>query len=116
MTNVFLLMWLADFVGHARFLFVIFSFILGVGTIFCTIANLERWGEDRGMFLKFKYWVIMVVSLFILLSISAILPSRNTVLLLAGIEAGNVAIHTEVGQKAIQALSVELDKIIRGDN
>ena len=114
MTDVLWLLYAADVVDNLGFV----CFMAGAASVvFLIVSSLcysEAYGDDeRLVWAKRIKWAVS--ALFAVLLAGSILPSRTTVYAAAALSAGETAVQTEVGQKALKALETWPDKQAEGD-
>ncbi len=101
------LIYASDVIPSIGRMFAVFAFLLAGFLIGYTIFFID-YNEPR--YLKF-YWKSGLF-IFAFLSLTAtLLPSRDTILLIAGSEIGEKVIETEVGQQSIRILKNKLSEI-----
>jgi len=114
MNGLFTLIWLADLV-------IAFKIVMAIG-IGYGVHNFLRAGKSKRLshisldeYNKGprKIVIRMGVLVFVCVVGMTLIPSRNTILIYAGAKTTQAAFQTELGQKAVNALNVELDKIIK---
>lgn len=109
MNEIFLLLWLADFVGSIGVVGTILAIGLCAGLIICLLVFVFGDDNEIGPTKKFihyaKWWLLPV-------AIAVIMPSPTTVKALVVIRAGEYAIASPLGEKSIKALDAVLDRVI----
>jgi len=101
MTEIFLLLWLADAVGSLQVM-AVFASILSVLWVLGAAIVTERPAVFRTVHIG---WLVASVAILIL-------PSASAIRLLAVGEVGALAAGTQLGGKALQAAEAVLDDII----
>ena len=114
MTDVLWLLYAADVVDNLGFV----CFIVGPGSLIaliaCGVAYADAYSDEERA--KWgKHMVRAASAVFTVLLLAAVLPSRTTIYAAAALSAGETAVQTEVGQKALKALETWLDKQAEGD-
>lgn len=112
MQEIFMLLWLADTVHSvsitANLAVLVLSIALFIG--YMVLYNLSpAYREEEGEFKAvlrglWPYWVVCVM-------LSVVVPSKQTVQVLALTKASELAASSVIGQKITDTLSVVLEKI-----
>lgn len=109
MTDVLWLLYAADVVDNLGFVCFITALGCAGAIIVCGIAFSEAYGdEERAPWARRLKWAASI--LFATLLVGSLLPGRTTIYAAAALSAGETAVQTEVGQKALKALETWLDK------
>lgn len=116
MNTIIFYSWLADAVGSFNTAITILYICIAVAAVFfaaaygCMRANNDDDSEEVAKAIKGNkvLWTLLVV----LMLISMALPSSSTMKLVVAAKAGEVAVDTRLGKKAIEAADAVLDKLI----
>ncbi len=113
MNEIFMWLWLADVVHKVTFLFFMAGMFGVVGAVIGYAVASDAWSEEREDHIKQVSKRVAIGSVVLLL-ITAILPSSSALKIYAVGKAGHIATtETDLGKKAVEALEVVLDKIIK---
>ena len=102
MNSLSWLLYLADVIGNLSGVFILLAFIFGGCTIFwgfakaCAIVDNDEGAGDFARAFAFTPW-LFVLFLFL----SAVTPSKDTIYLIAGSEAGEAVVTSEAGQEIL---------------
>jgi uncharacterized membrane protein YhaH (DUF805 family) len=120
MNDIIILMWLGDITRNLDFalsIFMVVYCLAGVIVLICLCAaqcsddfNKQDKRENllfTKLFARSSYWAVPVILL------GLALPSKDTVRLAVAFKAGAVITATPLGQKATEAASAVLDRIIK---
>ena len=112
MENVFLLMWLADFVGSISFIGTIatmfFCIAVGIYAIAHGLDEVNK-GGSAAMFFRTSKWLLIPMA------IATVTPSKTTIQIIAASKATQVAASTQIGEKGLKAIESVLDKIVESN-
>jgi hypothetical protein len=111
MSELFVLLWLADAIKSLQILNTIFLVLLVFAAIigFIYLATEEKLYLAKN-FVPYGKWAAIAISVI------AILPSPTTVRALVAVKVGDYAVHSPLGEKAIKTLDTILDKVIEDKN
>lgn len=117
MNQIIFYSWLADAVGNFNTAITIVYICIAIAAVFFAVVygcmkanNNDSDSEEVAKAIKQNkiLWVLLVV----LMLISMALPSSSTMKLVVAAKAGEVAMDTRLGKKAIEAADAVLDKLI----
>ena len=112
MENVFLLMWLADFLGSISFVGVMatifFCIAVGIYAIAHGLDEVKK-GGSAAMFFRTSKWLLIPIA------IAMVTPSKTTIQIIAASKATQAAANTQIGEKGLKAIESVLDKIIESN-
>lgn len=113
MTEVFALMWLADVAGYVRPMFSVLGLLALLGTVVGVVLYLccKSDGDEVGTKALYSMRALTIIGPALLV-VSAAMPAKLTLQVLAAAKAGQVALSTPTGTKAMQAINAVLDSII----
>lgn len=95
-------LYLADVIGNVRGVLILFAIIFGAVTLFwlfakgCVAADDDESAKKFAHFMRFAPWIFVSVTFLV-----AIIPSRDTIYLIAGSEAGEAVVTSEAGQEIL---------------
>lgn len=116
MQNIFWLMWLADFVSTASFVFGLIGFVALI--CFCVVAtnrgDLDPTDKEHKAVIRFGKFC--GISALLCLTFVIVSPNKSTIHAMIAIQAGEAAVQTKIGDKAFKALDAVLDRVIAGEN
>jgi hypothetical protein len=126
MNNLSLILWFSDIIGNLGPLFLILGFVFAFGGIVSCAAyfieSASRWDQQRNKYVSYPehpglVWLfppLFIVALMFL-TVAALLPSKQTVLLIAGSEAiedfASSPVGTELGQTSLDLINLIKSKI-----
>ena len=112
MTKVLLLMWLADVVGN---LDVVLTLFLIAALLTLVIFGLTcLFTEDSKPYERHQNTIKLIACVALGFAlVASLLPSKTTVRLAAAAVAGDTALSTATGTKAMEAIDAVLDRIKR---
>lgn len=109
MTEIILLMWLADVIGSIGFmaslLCLLMFFVLAIGT-FNGLATSDTAGIFKYSH-RIRWWFITAML------VAVLVPNPITIRMLAVSKASELALSTSLGKKTVEALDVLLDEAIK---
>ena len=106
MNDLLWLLYLADVLNGLKVYLIMASVCIGIcGVIYGVIAYVER----EILAPHIGKIAALVITLAV---VASLLPSRTLLYVAAGLRAGEIAAHTEQGQKALQLLDSALDKAL----
>ena len=113
-------LYLADVIGNVRGLLILFSTIFGAGTFVwlfakgCVAADDDKSAKKFAHFMRFAPWIFVSATF-----LAAIIPSRDTIYLIAGSEAGEAVVTSEAGQEILndikEVIQFQLSEL-KGEN
>ncbi len=111
MQNIFWLMWLADVLGSIGCLCTIILFVSGLVYGISTVALFVDEQSEAAI----KCMKRGAIVFFITAVIGVLTPTKTTIHALIAVNAGEVAVKTQLGEKAMKALDTVLDRVIAGE-
>lgn len=106
MNDLLWLLYLADVLQGLKVSLFLAAICIGIGgALYGVIAYVER----EILAPHIGKIVALVIALAV---VSMLLPSRTLLYVAAGLRAGEIAAHTEQGQKALRLLDAALDKAL----
>lgn len=119
MNDLSLLLWLGDISGSFSNFLTVLTMIFGILAGIATVVGLIMEGDTDyssdnialGIWLKKMGLRVFLPSFIVAGVFSTLLPSKETVYLIAASEVGEAAVVSPTGQRAIDALNRYLDDI-----
>lgn len=113
MNTLSIMLYAADVVGNMQDLFTTIAIIGGGAYAGATLAYAIHDGRDDRMRFHGIVWPMWLLALCAIAA--AVLPSRETVLLIAGIEAGEAVVTSDAGKRIMSqieaAISAQLSEM-----
>lgn len=103
-------LYLADVIGNVKGVLILFAIIFGMGSLgwlvakACVAADDDESAKKFAHFMRFVPWIFVSVTF-----LTAIIPSRDTIYLIAGSEAGEAVVTSEAGQEILD----DIQEVIR---
>jgi len=109
MEQVFWLMYLADLSGSVAAVGIGAVMAAIVSMVFMTIMAVYDDVETGGYARAFRVlrWLLIPIT------IAVLLPSKQTIQLLAVVSASDAVASTQLGQKGVEAINAVLDRVIK---
>jgi hypothetical protein len=105
MNDVIFYLWLADIVSATK----ITTGILLMGGVILSGALLVAFVESK---IQLRWLVLSGVFSVVMLAVTVLTPAPRTLEVLAATQAVDIAVTTELGEKAVKALHAILDRMI----
>ncbi len=109
MEKVFWLMWLSDVAGSISMIGTISLIaLISCAAFLLIIAGLDadEWAAHARSF-RVGWWLIIPIA------IACVVPSKQTIQVLAVASATEAAASTQLGAKGLEALNAVLDKVVK---
>ena len=116
MNKLSILLYLAAALGDLKNLFLVFMIITGLSILLWWLIKMIHYSEHYSRSLMSCPWKITYV-LFVLFGIIfCIVPSQTTVYMIAGSEAANTVVDSEIGHKLLKGIEVAIDNYTKKDD
>lgn len=112
-------LYLADIFGNLQGVLIMFALIGGaviaIAVVMGAINASESRGEEREVHKAFAKkaatwsWAVLVLAI-----LSAIIPSKDTMYLMAGSEVGEMVVTSDAAKEVVNKVSLAIDKMLEG--
>jgi hypothetical protein len=109
MNSLSLILYLADVFGSLKVLLWVATPIITVALMLLLAASIDPPRSMREVKFRLRWFLLPAACAFI----ACIIPSQNTVYLIAGSEAGEMAVKSETGQEILNEVKLAIQQQIK---